>query len=275
MGVKDLTKSEAKALEGTRHSVARFEYPAEGLSPYYTWLRNALKHLGDASAGWLRVHKSDAADDQIYVAPGRCVIDGVLLTYAGADVDLAAYQNDTAYVWLYNSGGTATIGTAADGTGWPSDAHIKLAEVTLATSVSSITDRRNEWMLRHESHPTYSISIETQGSTASASRLHIQLQDSDGRTVESQDILRCACVMTGAGVRRPMRPSPPPAPPRSWRTSARRPTKTWYCRATPTGCSRSISPTPPRRRRCCGSVPRRSARGMRTTHRRRMWRTLD
>lgn len=152
MGIKDLTQSEATALEGTRHPVSRVLYPAEGLSPYYTWLRATLKQLGDAAAGWLRVHESDESDTHVYVAPGRAIIDGVVLTWDGADIDLSAHTSDVAYVWLYNDGGSGAIDFGADGDGWPDSGttpHIKLAEVTLdGDGVDSILDRRNETMLR-------------------------------------------------------------------------------------------------------------------------------
>lgn len=143
MSAKELTQSEADALVGTRLSKSKLLVPAWGAQPWHTLLVNWLNHLDAASFGDYRVMKDDTGNTYIYVAPGRFQLRGVVLVYAGGSIDLTAYNNDTAYVWLENSGGVATINKATDATGWPATAHIKLAEVTLASgTITTIVDRR-------------------------------------------------------------------------------------------------------------------------------------
>lgn len=144
MSAKDLTQSEADALINTRLAKSKLLVPPWGAQPFHTLLVNWLNHLDAATFGDYLVKKDDTGNTYIYVAPGRFQLRGVVLAYAGGSIDLTAYNNDTAYVWLENSGGgVAAINKAADGTGWPATAHIKLAEVTLASgAITTIVDRR-------------------------------------------------------------------------------------------------------------------------------------
>ena len=69
----------------------------------------------------------------------------MVLDFAGQTSELAAYNNDTAYVWLFDNAGAAGLGIGTDAAGWPGTAHIKLAEVTLAAGViTQLLDRRLE-----------------------------------------------------------------------------------------------------------------------------------
>jgi len=148
MPTKDLTLDELQALVGTRHAVTDFEYPPNGLQPYYQWLMNTLHLLAESSLGALRVSASDASDTSIRIAPGRATVSGVVLDFAGQTSDLAAYNNDTAYIWLQDNAGSPQIGIGADASGWPAGAHLKLAEVTLASGqITQILDRRIEQVL--------------------------------------------------------------------------------------------------------------------------------
>jgi hypothetical protein len=91
------------------------------------------------------VQQDDANATSINLAAGRFSIQGVGLSYAGEVIDLASANNAVSYVWLWNNSGTATIGHALSGTGWPAYSHIKLAEVTLAAGlITVILDRRGE-----------------------------------------------------------------------------------------------------------------------------------
>lgn len=148
MTVQDLTDQQIDALANTRHAVTGIAYPPDGLQPYYQWLMRTLHLLAEASCGPLRVAQDDASPTTVAIAPGRASISGAALAYGGGTIDLAAYNNDTAYLWLYDDAGSAAIGVAAASAGWPGGAHIKLAEVTLAAgSVTGILDRRFETIL--------------------------------------------------------------------------------------------------------------------------------
>ncbi|MBI1369045.1 MAG: hypothetical protein GC162_10375 [Planctomycetes bacterium] len=123
---------------------------APGTQPWSDEANALLYHLSKGSAGFLQVRKATTNNTTIAVLPGRCTINGTELSYAGGTVDLAAYNNDTAYVWVYVSSGVATIGKGADGAGWPGVAHIKLAEVTLSGgdfTETDIIDRRPAVMI--------------------------------------------------------------------------------------------------------------------------------
>lgn len=150
MAVEDLTTAEINALvDGgtTRDPMTGFRFPIFREKPFYEWLIRTLHHLAAASAGWLAVRNDDAAAMTVRIMPGRAVIDDVLLVYAGATKDLAAFNNDIAYLYLEDLAGP-TITAVADATGWPATPHIKLAEVTIASSViTAILDRRSETIL--------------------------------------------------------------------------------------------------------------------------------
>jgi len=173
MTVKDLTTAEANALSGTRFPRTGMLAIPAATQPHWTEVIRNLKHLDLASASDLMV-KEEATAANIQVMPGRCQIGGKVLSYAGGTVDLSAYNNDTAYVWAYDNSGTLTISAGTDAVGWPATQHIKLGEVTLsAGEITAVTDRRFDDVLMVKT-PGYVISLETQGDTGSASRIHVQ-----------------------------------------------------------------------------------------------------
>lgn len=148
MAVKDKTTAQLAALANTRSSTSGALVPVQGLQPHYDELLNMIRHIDDSSFGFYQVKEDDTGGTYIYVMPGRARIGGVLLVYAGAAIDLAAHNDDVAYVWLKDVGGVATIAFANDATGWPVTDHIKLAEVTLVGGViTAILDRRVETVM--------------------------------------------------------------------------------------------------------------------------------
>lgn len=149
MPSQDLTEQQIVSLVGTSHPVTGFSYPEAGLQPYYDWLIRSLYRLAEASAGDMRVwHDADDAAS-IWVAPGRCSIAGTALSYAGGTIDLAAYNNSTALIWLEDNAGAAQIGVADTAAGWPVGDHLKLGEALLDSGeVTLITDRRFETLLK-------------------------------------------------------------------------------------------------------------------------------
>jgi hypothetical protein len=147
MTIRELTNEEIETLVGTRHAGTGMEYPPNGLQPYYQWLMRALHLLAEASASALRVAPDQDTPTAVCVAPGRATVGGSVLAYTGGTVDLAAFNNATAYVWLHDAGGAA-VTAGASSAGWPATPHLKLAEVTLAGGqITSILDRRFEAML--------------------------------------------------------------------------------------------------------------------------------
>lgn len=149
MMFRDLTTDEIHALVGGDHGTTGVAYPPAGLQPYYDWLVRTVHKLAESSAGALRVARDDQIDTAVYIAPGRASIGGVALAYGGGTIDLAAFNNDTAYLWFEDDAGAASIGVAGAATGWPAGAHIKLAEATLATGqITAVLDRRFETILK-------------------------------------------------------------------------------------------------------------------------------
>lgn len=145
----DLTSQQIAALVGDTHPVTGLSYPEAGLQPYYEWLIRSLHRLAEASAGDLRVWNDADDSASVYVSPGSCSIAGQALTYAGETIDLAAYNNSTALIWVEDNADSPQIGIADTGTGWPVGDHIKLAEAVLASGeVTLITDRRFETILK-------------------------------------------------------------------------------------------------------------------------------
>lgn len=149
MAVKLRTGTEISALIGTPHPKTGGLVIPRGTQNFDEPVNNALLQAADASAGFCQVFADDAAGTTARVLAGRVLLNGVILVYAGGTISLSSYNNDTAYVWLQNNGSDAAqISAAADGTGWPSGNHIKLAEVTLASGViTTIVDRRPETFL--------------------------------------------------------------------------------------------------------------------------------
>lgn len=148
MAIRELASDEIEGLVGTRHPGTGIEYPPIGLQPYYEWLVRALHLLAESSLGALRVSADDSSATSVWVAPGRASISGVVLDHPGQLLDLSTYNNDTAYIWLFDNLGTPSIGTATDAAGWPVTPHLKLAEVTIASGViTHILDLRIEQIL--------------------------------------------------------------------------------------------------------------------------------
>jgi hypothetical protein len=148
MPIKELTSDEIDSLVGTRHPIAGIEYPPNGLQPYYQWLIRALHLLAESSFGALRVSANDSSDTSVQVAPGRASISDVVLDHPGQTLSLSSYNNDSAYIWLFNSTGTPAIGVGTDAAGWPGTPHLKLAKVTIvAGQITQIVDRRIEQAL--------------------------------------------------------------------------------------------------------------------------------
>lgn len=142
----DLTESQIVELVGTRHATTGIEFPPAGLQPYHDWLIRSLHQLAESSFGALRVSPSAAAPTSVCVAPGRANVASEVLSVGEVTLDLAVHNNTTALVWLEEIGGGAGgVAAASLADGWPTSAHLKLAEVTLdAGRVVSVLDRRLE-----------------------------------------------------------------------------------------------------------------------------------
>ncbi len=206
MTIQELSTGEIESLVGTRHAAGRFEYPANGLQPYYQWLVASLHLLGEASAGGFRVDRDNANGTTVAIAPGRATLDDVVLVYLGGTNDLAVFNNDTVYMWLHNNGGVASIGQGSAVTGWPTAVHLKLAEVTLLDGlITQILDRRHEAIFQEGLDGTvlgtligYTLNITTQGSISTLSTIEITAQDLRGTAVSGTDFLRMR-VCDGGG----------------------------------------------------------------------------
>ena len=149
MPTLNLTEEQIADLVGRRHATTDIEFPPAGLQPYHTWLIRTLHRLAESSLGALRVDRSSEADTAVRIAPGRASITGVPLSLDSTTVDLAVFNNSTAYVWLEDSAGQAAIGTGDSVSDWPATPHLKLAEVELAAGqVTSVLDRRLEAVFR-------------------------------------------------------------------------------------------------------------------------------
>ena len=95
-------------------------------------------------AGALGVYKESATTWR--VRGGSYLWGNTVKTYAlAAAVDPT--DNDTTYIWMESDN---TIGSAVDGTGWPADEHIKLAEIAVDLDgvITSITDLRGKAFLQ-------------------------------------------------------------------------------------------------------------------------------
>lgn len=148
MPIKELTPDEIDNLVGTRHPSTGIEYPPNGLQPYYQWIVRSLHLLAESSFAALRVSRDDTSVLSVVISPGRAGFSGVTVEYAGEVLDLSPYNNDTAYVWLYELAGNALVGVGGSASGWPGSAHIKLATVEIAAgAIIQIIDRRIEHVL--------------------------------------------------------------------------------------------------------------------------------
>lgn len=198
MSVRELTTAEIESLVDTRHATTGLRYPPNGLQPYYQWLVANMHLLASASAGGLRVDRDDLAETTVRVAPGRVVIDDVVLNYQGGVIDLAVFNNGTAYVWLFDNAGSAAVGTGSVGVGWPAGIHIKLAEVTLSAGVIVATvDRREETIFNRgleagvrDSLVQYGFNIVTQGSVSVPSVVEVTARNIRGVPLDGVDYLR-------------------------------------------------------------------------------------
>ena len=198
MAIEQLSTERIEQLIGNRHQLAGFEYPENGLQPYYQWLMRTIHVLGESSAGWLQVHKDDSSDTVIRTMPGRATIDGVVYYHTGETLDLASFNNDEVYVWLCESGGEAAIAVDSISAGWPSSAHLKLAEVSIDSGViNQIIDRRSERFLTAGPMPEligklpeYDLQLTIVGDTANPSELIINLRDITGSDIAEADYLR-------------------------------------------------------------------------------------
>ena len=205
MAIRELTSQEIADLVQTRHGTTGFEYPANGLQPYYEWLVRSLHLLGEASAAALRVDRDDANETTVTIAPGRAALDDVVMDYGGGTMDLAVYNNDTAYLWLFDNAGAATIGAGAAASGWPTSTHLKLAEVTLAAGqITAVVDRRFEAMLTAgvtnvlaDALTTYSLVLTTAGDTTTPSTVTIQRRNLRGQATAPSDYLRVRVCDSG------------------------------------------------------------------------------
>jgi len=117
------------------------EFIPTGRSPYYLEFRKMLQRLLLASgrANDLRVYED--GDLTVGVRPGRCVIKGQAISFAGS-TQQALDNNQTTSIWLDQTG-TLQVGTS----GFPTDrtTFVPLAEVTTATgAITQIEDRRGE-----------------------------------------------------------------------------------------------------------------------------------
>lgn len=142
-----LTDDEALALGGTTDSRAGFLYPTVGEAEYGAKLLRLFAKLAANAVTDLQVYAVASNADAVGVRAGRCTLAGTIYSYAGEDPALDGLtDDDTTYVWAEDDGaGSLQIDSALDGTGWPATAHIKLAEVTMASGViTGIVDRRFE-----------------------------------------------------------------------------------------------------------------------------------
>jgi hypothetical protein len=149
MAIEELSSSAIEQRVGTRHPTTGMIYPPDGLQPYYQWLIRTLHLLAESSAGAFRVAQDDANATTVRVMPGRASINGVALAYSGDAHDLSSFNNATAYLALTENNGQAQVNVSAQADGWPSGAHIKLAEVTInAGEITQVLDRRFETLFK-------------------------------------------------------------------------------------------------------------------------------
>ena len=98
------------------------------------------------------------------VRGGLYLFKGEVKTYApGSAVNPT--DNDTTYIWLKPDN---SIGSAIDGTGWPSTEHIKLAEIDVDSDgiITAIRDLRGQTFLNYDSKKK--IEAHTSGDTLTA-----------------------------------------------------------------------------------------------------------
>jgi hypothetical protein len=134
--------AELLALDADAHTGV--EYIPTGTTPYYLVFRKLLQRtlLAAARANDLRVYA--CGDLAIGVRPGRCLIDGSPIAFAG-QTDLAIDPSATTDVYL-DPAGTVTLST--DGLPDRRSQFIPLARVVAdASAITSLTDLRGEAFL--------------------------------------------------------------------------------------------------------------------------------
>ncbi|KPL21784.1 MAG: hypothetical protein AMJ75_09365, partial [Phycisphaerae bacterium SM1_79] len=125
------------------------EIPTENNSNYYAEFKQFLWGIINALdwAGALGVYC--ASTTTFNVRGGKYLFKGTVKTYTpGSAVNPT--DNDTTYIWLKPDN---TIGSAIDGTGWPSTEHIKLAEIDVDSDgiITDVRDLRGQTFLNYDS----------------------------------------------------------------------------------------------------------------------------
>ncbi len=173
MAEQILPNDQANALSGSTDQTTGLTYPTALEDPWLSAFYRFGHRLNQIAslANNLRPYVDDADSTTLGIRPGRCVIAGRSLDFTGdllADLD----NNDVTFVWLQENAGAPALGSAVDSIGWPDRAHIKLAKVTVAAGgITQVDDMRGSAMLTGAA--AYRLEIQSQGSTASPSRVHI------------------------------------------------------------------------------------------------------
>lgn len=159
MAETQLSDAAALELSGTTDADTGVQYPERSLNnwaaAFFRWVAQTIKAF--ATANHFRIHEVDGNPDAVGIRGGRTKCAGVLATYATTEtlIDSLA-DNDTTYIYLYVDGsGTTQISSSLDAVGWPTSAHLRLAEVTMAAgAITAILDRRAEgWWNTDASRP--------------------------------------------------------------------------------------------------------------------------
>jgi len=81
------------------------------------------------------------------VRGGKYLFKGTVKTYTPGEA-VNPTDNDTTYIWMADDN---TIDSGIDGDGWPSDEHIKLAEIVVDADgvITDIADRRGDTFLQY------------------------------------------------------------------------------------------------------------------------------
>ena len=149
MPFAEITPEQIDQLIDTRDAATGIAFPRRGLQPYFNWLIQTLAQLAAASAGDLRPGLADTSATRLWIAPGRCALDGAARAWPGGELELATFNNSTALVWARASEQGLAIDAADASEGWPRTPHLRLARVTLqAGAIASVEDLRFETVLR-------------------------------------------------------------------------------------------------------------------------------
>lgn len=200
MALQDQTTAQIDALVNTRHPLTGMLFPARGTSPSFYEVMRMFYELAESSFGALQVKNDDAAAMTVLVnAADKIVLDGGEYDFAGDTEDLSGFNNDVAYVYAEISGGNLIISSASDATGWPVTPHIKLAEVTISSSViTDIEDRRFDLaMMDATQFVRFTSAITTQGDTGTPSVVTFTRRDLAGNIITGAFRLRVRVVDNG------------------------------------------------------------------------------